>query len=71
MPHGLAVLAVLAAPLQISEASMSASMSGGGTINIAQGVDNLLAADSVREQMLSGSGVAPIRIEADFVTCTQ
>ena len=33
------------------------------------GVDNLLAADIVRDR-LSG-GATPIRVEADFVTCSQ
>lgn len=66
MPHGLVVLAALAAYLEILHCE--ASMSGGRTI--AHGVDNLLAAESVRKQ-LAEPGVQPIRIEADFVTCTQ
>jgi hypothetical protein len=36
----------------------------------AHGVDNLLAAAGLRERMRQ-PGVQPIRIEADFVTCTQ
>ena len=66
MPHGLAVLAALATHLEILHSE--ATMSGGRMI--AHGVDNLLAAESVRKQMAE-PGVQPIRIEADFVTCTQ
>ena len=33
------------------------------------GVDNLLAAASVRERIAAGA--TPLRIEADFVTCSQ
>lgn len=33
------------------------------------GVDNLLAADSVSDRL--SSGATPLRIEADFVTCSQ
>ena len=34
------------------------------------GIDNLLAAASVRAQLASGLA-KPMRIEADFVTCSQ
>ena len=33
------------------------------------GVDNLLAASSVKQRLAAGA--APLRIEADFVTCSQ
>jgi len=34
-----------------------------------RGVDNLLAASNVREQLAAGATL--LRIEADFVTCSQ
>ena len=34
-----------------------------------RGVDNLLAAASVQERLMAGA--TPLRIEADFVTCSQ
>jgi len=34
-----------------------------------RGVDNLLGASNVRERI--SAGAAPLRVEADFVTCSQ
>ena len=35
----------------------------------ARGVDNILAASSVRDRLAAGA--TPLRVDADFVTCSQ
>lgn len=66
-PLGIATLlggAARAAAAASAAESMAAGPSG------AEGVDNLLDGDAVRERMAQPGTVA-IRVEADFVTCTQ
>ena len=65
MLRGLGLLCTLASPrITVLSGPAAAAMSEHFA------ADNLLAASAVRERMAQ-PGVVPIRIEADFVTCTQ
>ena len=79
MLRGCCLLAVLSSPHLTTRVTAATSVESAdhgqlaevvGVMSAAAGVDNLLAADGVRERMRK-MGVQQIRIEADFVTCTQ
>ena len=65
MLRGLGLLCTLASP-------RITALSGPAAAAMSEhfAADNLLASTAVRERMAQ-PGVVPIRIEADFVTCTQ
>lgn len=60
-PAGMLFAAMVPRAARIIDVLMVATAS--------HGVDNLLAADSVSDRL--SSGATPLRIEADFVTCSQ
>ena len=57
----------LHAPLHASRVASTILLAA--TASSIGGVDNLLAASSVKQRLAAGA--APLRIEADFVTCSQ
>eukprot|EP01043_Picozoa_sp_COSAG02_P045041 COSAG02_NODE_4080_length_5818_cov_17.059101_1_plen_80_part_00 len=79
MLRGCCLLAAISSPHLTARATGATSAEAAvyghelgvvGVMSATDAVDNLLAADGVRERMRM-PGVQPIRIEADFVTCTQ